>query len=86
MYPTNPLMLFMIREAPLMPGLYGLVMTGFGAVEDMYTNAGIGTGAEPIVLMYAVAGLTVPAAIHGTEDTGDNLMCKYIDVRMCRWY
>jgi hypothetical protein len=77
MYQTNPQMLFMIREAHLMPGPYGLVTTGFGAVEDMYTNADIGPGEELIALMYAVAGIMEPVVMHGTGDIGDNWLAVY---------
>ena len=70
-------MLFMIREDHLMPGLYGLVTTGFGTVEDMYTNAGIGPGEEPIALMNVVAGTMDNAVMHGAEDIGDKQLPVY---------
>jgi hypothetical protein len=73
MYPINLPMLYMKEVLHLMRGLYGLVTTGRGVVEGMYTNAAIGQDHVPAALMYPEAGTTTAIAVtHGIKDIGQD--------------
>ena len=60
--------------------LFGLVTTGFGVVEGMYTNVVIGQEEGPGALTCMEAGLMALAAMHGIGAIGDNLL----NVQMCK--
>ena len=61
----------MLGPLPLMQVQFGLMATGFGAVEIMYMSAVTGQGLGQDGYGYVAAGIMDLEVTHGTEGAGD---------------